>query len=165
MNKTLVLCRHAHRDTTRRELDNGLTEKGRDQAKAIKRFFFERFTEEDRASLWLVSSPKQRCLETLAPLAKELERPVDAHPDLDEATAREGHKGLEARVERFLREWGQSNIALTILCSHGDWLPVATEGLLGLPQDVKKGSWLELEWGAGAPSLKWYIPSFKPFYK
>src|SRR6185312_11499052 len=43
MTKTLVLCRHAHRDNSRRELDNGLTDKGREQAKNIRRFFGDRF--------------------------------------------------------------------------------------------------------------------------
>src|SRR4029079_6552406 len=91
MTKTLVLCRHGHRDNTKRELDNGLTDKGREQAKSIKRFFSERFSDEDlKKGVWFVSSPKLRCIETLQPTAKGLDRPVDAHPDLDEQSSREG---------------------------------------------------------------------------
>src|SRR5262245_33981006 len=71
MQKTLILIRHGHRDNSRRELDNGLTEKGQSQAKNIRRFFAERFSgDEIGKGLWLVSSPKVRCMETLQPTAK-----------------------------------------------------------------------------------------------
>lgn len=166
MAKTLVLIRHAHRDTTKRELDNGLDDKGREQAKAIRRFFSERFSVEDfKNGLWLASSPKLRCMETLQPAAKVAERTVDAHPDLDEGTMKEGEKGLDLRVQRVLQEWSQSKIGLTVLCSHGDWLPLAAYRLLGLHLEPKKGSWLELEWSGGQAVLRWYIPSFRHFFK
>jgi phosphohistidine phosphatase SixA len=166
MTKTLVLCRHAHRDTTQRELDNGLSDKGREQAKSIKRFFSERFSAEDfKRGLWFVSSPKLRCMETLQPTAKEAGRSVDAHPDLDEQSLKEGPQGLENRVNHFLKEWNSSKVGLTILCSHGDWLPLATFRLLGLSQEYKKGAWLEVESDSGRAYLKWYIPSFKTLFK
>ena len=166
MSKILVLCRHAHRDNSARDLDNGLDEKGREQAKAVKRFFMERFATEDfKKGLWLVSSPKLRCVETLMPAAKGLERSVDIHPDLEEQGQREDGSGLETRVHRFLHEWVQSKIALTVLCSHGDWLPLATYHLLGIKQEFKKGAWLEVEWISGRAYLKWYVPSFKYFFK
>ena len=58
MSKTLVFIRHSHRDNTQRELDNGLSEKGQDQAKAIRRFFMDRFAAEKfDQGLWLVSNP------------------------------------------------------------------------------------------------------------
>ncbi|MGZ3722584.1 MAG: phosphoglycerate mutase family protein [Bdellovibrionales bacterium] len=166
MTKTLVLCRHAHRDNTKRELDNGLTDKGREQAKNIKRFFADRFQAEDlKRGLWFVSSPKLRCMETLLPTAKACDRPVDAHPDLDEQSSKEGTAGLETRVKRFLNEWSSSKVGITVLCSHGDWLPLATFQLLGTYHDFKKGSWLEIEWVSGKAYLKWYVPTFRPFYK
>src|ERR1700722_14595820 len=100
MSKTLILIRHGHRDTARRELDNGLDDKGREQAKAIKRFFGERFQpEEYKRGLWFVSSPKLRCVETLQPAAKLFERPVDVNPDLEEQGPREGAAGLNQRVD------------------------------------------------------------------
>ncbi len=158
MQKTLVLIRHGHRDNSRRELNNGLDEKGREQAKALRRFFLSRFQGEDlKNGLWLVSSPKLRCVETLQPLAKAVEKKIDIHPDLDEGA------NLANRVGRFLDEWKKSPMVLTVLCSHGDWIPQAAEELLGAAVDPKKGSWLELESNAGAALLKWYIPSFKPF--
>jgi len=165
MVKTLILIRHGHRDTSNRELDNGLSDKGRDQAKAVKRFFTSRFSEEDfKGGLWLVSSPKIRCIETLLPMTKSLDRPVDAHPQLDERNANEPSGRMEERVQTFLHEWTRSQAALTVLSSHGDWLPIATYHLLGLDIEPKKGSWLELEWSGGQAALKWYIPSFRHFY-
>lgn len=167
MVKTLVLIRHAHRDTSARELDNGLDEKGREQAKCIKRFFADRFQKgEADAGLWLVSSPKLRCVETLNPLAKALEREVDVHPGLDEQSFKESSEVFEKRVATFLAEWAKSPAALTVLCSHGDWLPLATQRLMkGLNFDFRKGAWVELEWDTGVSTLKWCIPSFKTLYK
>lgn len=166
MAKTLVLIRHAHRDTTRRELDNGLDDKGRDQAKAIKRFFNSRFGSYDtQKGLWLVSSPKVRCVETLQPAAKSIQRTVDIHPGLDEQSGKEPSGAFEKRVEGFLSEWANSNMELTVLCSHGDWLPLAIRRLLpGVHFEPKKGAWFELEWESGLATLKWCIPSFKSFY-
>lgn len=166
MQKTLILIRHAHRDNTQRELDNALSEKGREQAKLIKRFFTERFSKDELGKgLWLVSSPKIRCVETLQPIAKVMERQVDVHPGLDEASARESIKAFETRIQSFLHEWQESKIPMTILCSHGDWLPTAVGQLMGIQQDFKKGAWLELETEGAFHAIRWYIPSFKHFFK
>ncbi len=165
MSKTLVFIRHAHRDTSMRALDNGLTDKGREQAKWVKRYFSARFDEDEvKDSLWLVSSPKLRCVETLMPLSKGLGRPVDIHPNLNEGEMGEGGRILEARVQNFIKEWKQSKVEVTVACSHGDWLPYAFHQLLGLYIDPKKGSWLEIEWESDRAELKCYIPSFKAFY-
>lgn len=163
MDKTLILVRHGHRDTAERSLDNGLTDRGREQAKAIKKFFCARFTpEEAKNGIWFVSSPKIRCMETIEPAAKAFSRQVDAHPLLDEQAWRADR--VDFRVQNFLKEWQNSNIGLTIASSHGDWLPVAMFQLVGLHFEPKKGSWFEIGWTAGRASLKWYIPSFKHFY-
>jgi broad specificity phosphatase PhoE len=166
MTKTLVLCRHGHRDTSRRELDNGLSEKGREQAKNIKRFLTERFDAEDlRQGIWFASSPKLRCVETILPAAKAVGREVDSHPDLDEQGSKEPSSAFEARIQRFLNEWTASTVGVTVVCSHGDWLPLVAHRLIGIPQDFKKGAWLEIEWVSGEAFLKWYVPSFRVFYK
>lgn len=165
MTKTLVLIRHGHRDATRRELNNGLDNKGKEQAKAIRRFFVDRFEGYDfKKGLWLVSSPKLRCMETLAPLGKAVERSVDAHPGLDEQGSKETRTVFEARVSAFVKEWKGSSAPLTVLSSHGDWLPLGLMELAGLTVELKKGSWTELEIVDGRTSLKWYIPTFKHFY-
>lgn len=165
MSKRLIFIRHAHRDTSVRQLDNGLTDKGREQAKAIKRYFMSRFDEDDvKGGLWLVSSPKIRCVETLLPLSKSVGRAVDIHPHLNEGEAGEGGRALEARIQNFLNEWKQSKVETTVACSHGDWLPIAVHQLLGIYLDPKKGSWFELEWESDRAELAAYIPSFKHFY-
>mgnify|MGYP000028692002 CR=1 FL=1 len=162
MVKTLVMIRHGQRDNSRRELDNGLDDKGREQAKALKHFFQKRFSDVDpEKALWLASSPKLRCIETLAPIAKALGRSVDSHPGLDEQAMRESGTAFADRVQAFLKEWNRSKVPLTVISSHGDWLPLAAYSLLGLHLDVKKGSWLEIEWDSQRAFLKWYIPSFK----
>lgn len=165
MVKTLILIRHGHRDNSRRELDNGLDDKGREQAKAIKRFYTSRFSKDaEKNGLWLVSSPKIRCVETLAPIAKSIDRPVDIHPALDEQGGKESRGAFQSRIQSFLQEWTKSQAALTLVSSHGDWLPLAVQELLGLQVDPKKGSWFEVEWNSGSAALKWYIPTFKHFF-
>ena len=165
MQKTLILVRHGHRDTSARLLDNGLSEKGRDQAKAIKKFFLARFAPGDlQGGLWFVSSPKLRCVETLIPVAKALDRTVDQHPLLDEQNMKESSSAMQERVQSFLHEWTHSRIALTVASSHGDWLPMATYHLLGTYIEPRKGSWMEIEWENGRAALRSYIPSFKPFF-
>lgn len=132
----------------------------------IKRFFTERFSKDELGKgLWVVSSPKVRCVETLQPIAKVMERQVDVHPGLDEASARESIKVFEGRVQAFLKEWQESKMEMTIVCSHGDWLPVAMSQLTGIHQDFKKGAWLELETDGSLNAIRWYIPTFKHFFK
>lgn len=165
MVKTLILIRHGHRDNSVRTLDNGLSDKGREHAKAIKRFFSSRFHEEElQSGVWFVSSPKLRCVETILPAAKALNREVDVHPLLDEQSSKEPPGRLEERVQAFLKEWSKSDVALTVASSHGDWLPLAMFNLVGLHFEPKKGSWFEVEWIGGKASLKWYLPTFKHFY-
>jgi broad specificity phosphatase PhoE len=116
--------------------------------------------------LWLVSSPKLRCQETLSPIAKALNRTVDIHPGLNEQSPGEPLAAFDKRVAAFLDEWSRASASVTILCSHGDWLPVASRRLLGgVRFEHKKAGWLELEWLGGVSSLKWCIPSFKLLYK
>ena len=127
MQKSLILIRHGHRDNSRRELDNGLDAKGKEQARAIKQFFLDRFEPNERQSgLWIVSSPKLRCVETLSPLTKALDRQLDQHPDLDEQSSREGLAEVKIRVQGFLNEWLRSKSGITVVCSHGDWSSVAS---------------------------------------
>lgn len=161
MTKTLVFIRHGHRDTSQRDMDNGLDTKGQGQARSIKAFFHTRFA--DGKDVWLVSSPKRRCQETLEPLAKSLNCEVDSHPGLDEQKKGESDADFESRVGKFLEEWMATSAPLTLVCSHGDWLPIAIKQLLGIHQEFKKGSWLELEMVGSQISLKWYIPTFKFF--
>lgn len=162
MKKTLILVRHAHRDTSERDLDNGLSDKGREQAKAIRKFFASRFGPAELANgLWLVSSPKKRCQQTLDPIAKLAGSTLDIHPDLNEQKPKESAQEFDLRVQKFLNEWSKNKAGISVVCSHGDWLPIAIFQILGTSHEMKKGSWFELEWNSQKPNLKWYIPSFK----
>lgn len=161
MTKTLVLIRHGHRDTSERELDNGLDAKGQGQAKCIEAFFHKRFSESKEVRL--VSSPKKRCQQTLKPLADSLRLKVETHSGLDEQHRGESESEFHSRLIRFIKEWKDSEDPITVVCSHGDWLPLAVHKLIGVQQDFKKGSWLEIELSGGHASLTWYIPSFKFF--
>lgn len=156
------MVRHAHRDTSDRLQDNGLSAKGVDQARALRKFFAARFGQEELSEgLWLVSSPKKRCLETLEPIAKLIGSSLDIHPDLVEQKSSETSQVLALRVQRFLDEWAKNKAKVCILCSHGDWLPIAISQILGFHHEMKKGSWFELEWVGHRAQLKWYIPNFK----
>jgi broad specificity phosphatase PhoE len=78
-----------------------------------------------------------RCLETLAPLA----RPVRSWPSLGEQRGRESDAAFRKRVALALRAALRKKAKVVVLCSHGDWLPVAAELLTGRPLDWRKGAW------------------------
>ena len=100
----------------------------------------------------------------MAPIATIGNYEIDVNPDLDEQANNEQLAKFEQRVQHFLKEWLQMPHEITLACSHGDWLPMAVFHLLGVRCDFKKGAWLELEWD-GSAQLKWFIPTFKPFYE
>ena len=167
MNKTIVFIRHAHRDTEQRHIDNGLSEKGLKQAKRIAQFFDVRFDKMsfEPKELLLVSSPKLRCLQTLKPIEVIARTQIKVSEDLLEAQQGETFDDLTARVSGFLKWWKAEGPALTLICSHGDWLPLAVHQLLGSVVYFKKGGWLELDWHEGQAHLRWYVPSFKHFLR
>jgi len=136
--KILVLVRHAHRDTTSRKADNGLSNKGQKQALEIKKELASKFMNE--APL-LVSSPKLRCIETLEPLAEALGKKVKSNDLLDEAAPDESTSELIGRIQEFLDWWKTKAPKVTVACSHGDWLPEAYGLLTGKQMDLTKGSW------------------------
>jgi broad specificity phosphatase PhoE len=137
--KTLILIRHAHRDVSDRDADNGLSEKGREQAQAIAEHFSSELGK--AATPLMLSSAKRRCQETLAPLADALGVEVKVHADLMEQKHFETEAHFTKRIDAFLEEWRTKLPETTIVCSHGDWLPIAAEKLTGKPVDFKKGDW------------------------
>ena len=151
--QTVVIIRHAHRDKDHgRQLDNGLSGKGRRQARRALKFFARRFGEKPDAVLW--TSPKKRCFETLSPIREELGVPLTAEADLDE----EGD--LDAKVNRIVRRIPDSGAEVLVICSHGDWIPLFARKVLGVDVDLEKGGWLELRWSAGSPHVTWLIQDF-----
>lgn len=158
MNKTLVIVRHAHRDTSKgQEFNNGLSDKGRKQVRKLFDFYFERFPEVEKPIL--LSSARKRCVETLEPLARKLERRLVLSPLLLERTEKETVPQFKQRIRRFKREQVKNPSELTVICSHGDWIPFFFKELLGIEIELKKGGWAEVEF-TDKPRLTWIVQSF-----
>lgn len=137
MMKLLILIRHAHRDISEHESDNGLSEKGLKQALLLAEYWKKQLNEK---LVVLLSSPKKRCRETLAPLAKALEAKVKICKDLDEQLSTEGSTKFNKRIQTFLKDWEGSEDLITIACSHGDWIPQAIAMATGENVSLKKGA-------------------------
>jgi 8-oxo-(d)GTP phosphatase len=151
--RTLILLRHAHRETTLgRDRDNGLSEKGKEQAKAIAKYYLGRFPD---SSPVLLSSPKIRCVETLLPLADKTGRDIKVVDLLDEQF--ETNTAFQRRIAKFLQWWKKSQPSVLVVCSHGDWIPAFSRLFLGTAIELKKGGWLELESKSGVLRLRWVL--------
>ncbi|MCM0606048.1 MAG: histidine phosphatase family protein [Xanthomonadaceae bacterium] len=135
--KTLILVRHAHRDTTLRALDNGLSEKGHLQAKELAEHLMKEC--EGKKPL-LLTSAKTRCLETLKPLALAMGIEVKTDELLMEQLPHESEQDMSVRIDQFITSWETEMPELVIVCSHGDWLPVAIDRMTGQFVDMGKGS-------------------------
>lgn len=166
--KTLILIRHAHRDVQLRSQDNSLSNKGLKQVLALKTYCRKRHESppslQKTGGAIFLSSPKKRCIETLTPLADALGYPLQVESALNEKQMGEGIYEFEQRVERFLDQCTSLPAQEVYICSHGDWLPVASEKLLGISLQHKKASWLEVEHWSEQNQLKAYIPNFKHFF-
>ena len=162
--KTLILIRHAHRDTDDRTRDNGLSDKGQAQVKKLTHFAmkrlksseFEGIDEKNNRPL-LFSSPKKRCQETMVMLAKELKLKVEVEPRVDEHHLLESHEGMIERIRAFLEHWEKKGPQVTIVCSHGDWIPMAIQLLTGVKVGIKKSGWIEIENAYGEMMLTWMV--------
>ncbi|MEO0337520.1 MAG: histidine phosphatase family protein, partial [Pseudomonadota bacterium] len=102
-------------------------------------------------------------LETLEPIVSVANVDLQPSDELLEALSGETFEELSERVGRFVEWWKVEGPALTVVCSHGDWLPIAVHKLLGSVVYFKKGGWLELDWFEEQAHLRWYIPTFKNF--
>jgi broad specificity phosphatase PhoE len=158
--KTLIILRHAHRDISNRNLDNGISDKGRHQAKRSSDFFEKRYQEH-----WplLLSSSRKRCLETLTPLAKRFDLRIQENARLLEQLPSEDHATFVSRIHQFFEWWLQEQEMLMVICTHGDWISVAMEYLFNMRGNFKKGCWVELQAKENKISLTWLIQSFKHF--
>lgn len=141
--KILILLRHAHRDLSDRSMDNGLSEQGWVQAKAISEEYLSQW---GTAPSLLLSSKKLRCQETLEPLSEKIKTSVQIDPRLLEQEAGESYSEFYTRIEAFLLDWKNKGPTHVVACTHGDWLPVALEMLTGSAVDMKKGAWAEIRW-------------------
>ncbi len=150
--KSLVLIRHAHRYTTLgRDLDNGLSIKGKKQRKRIARYFFKYHKEK---TFLLFSSPSKRCVQTLASISRKSQKTIELDPQLGEQLPDESFQDFKKRIAVFLDTLQKKEEEMFLVCSHGDWIPVATSMLCGLEIQLNKGGWIEFEWEAGQVRLR-----------
>lgn len=153
---TLLILRHAHRPVTHPGLDNGLSAKGREQARLILKLFKSFFGRPSK--ILLLSSPKKRCVETLRPIAKHTGGRIETDDRLLEQRPSETQSQFEDRVRRFIQQQRTSSASLTVVCSHGDWVPVGLRAATGGRMRLKKGGWAQVEFEKGAaPRLSWLL--------
>ena len=150
--KTLILIRHAHRDKKLgREIDNGLSPKGRAQVAEVRAFYKKRFS---GARAQFISSPKKRCTQTLGPLATFAKAKIKLSVDLDEGG------NVDQKARNFFLQWKRNPSALTVVSSHGDWIPVFTELAFGIAIDISKAGWIEIVQDTGSLRLTWVIQTW-----
>jgi broad specificity phosphatase PhoE len=150
MSKTLILIRHAHRDTEDPARDNGLSEKGRGQVLELVhhfKYWIER--EHPKAKIKCFSSPKKRCVQTLTPIAEKLDLGVEIDSRLTEVSPMESRQQVEARLESFLEDWKAKSAELTLVCSHGDFIPLCVQMLTGARIGIKKAGIVQIEGVSG----------------
>lgn len=141
-HKSILVVRHAHRDTSDgRSLDNGLSERGIEQAHELRERFGAPW--KSKKGVVVLSSPKARCVETVGPLAEELGVTVKIDDRLDEQDESEGafRKRIDKLAEWLINEGPDAVIA----CSHGDLIPPLLLRLIGEELDLRKGAWVVVE--------------------
>lgn len=145
MRSTLIVVRHAHRDTSEgREHDNGLSEKGRKQAKEFKKFFLDRYPDQTPV---IFASPSLRCRETVTPIAQKRGIRVRISRLLEEqrmGERPESDRAFQIRVRKFYDWWRKTSAELIVVCSHGDWIPVFLELTTEGARELAKGEWVEV---------------------
>lgn len=147
--RTLVIVRHAHRDTSEgRDRDNGLSEKGKSQAKELGKALSKRLAGSRPVVL---SSPKRRCVETVEPLAEALGCEVRVDDRLDEQHESEG--AFRKRIDTFVSQALAEGPPAMVACSHGDWIPPCLARLVGEELDLAKGAWVVIEIRDGETAL------------
>jgi broad specificity phosphatase PhoE len=159
--KRLIFIRHAHRDNARSEYDNGLSDKGLEQAQMIRDFFATRF--ETKSNFAFYSSPKKRCLETLKPLADALGHKVLIHAGLNECEMNEDYSAFRLRLEKGLESFLEMKTEINFFCSHGDVLPFLIHKILGIGVEMKKGALIEIKQTQKNFELRWLVQSLKHF--
>lgn len=123
----------------------------------MARFFLSRFSDVKPV---ILSSPKVRCVETVAPLAKAVDAEIVAVPELTEhgdLSKEETYPQFKKRIEKILSEQINSRSKIIILCSHGDWIPEALQILTGNDLALDKAGWAEFEIVGSQRKLTWLV--------
>ncbi len=137
----LLIVRHAHRDKPRGSLfDNGLSGKGKKQAKQLVKFYGTVLRKKKNQVVFL-SSPKKRAVETLMPLAKKLKKEIFPCEFINEGP--KTFQDLEGIVS-LINHYSSDKDMRLVLCSHGDTIPWLTKLLIGTTFKLEKGGCVEL---------------------
>ncbi|MDZ4677502.1 MAG: phosphoglycerate mutase family protein [Oligoflexia bacterium] len=134
MVKTIVVLRHAHRDTTLRSTDNGLSPKGREQVQKLIQTY-KKGELPKGVQFW--SSPKIRCQETIEPLCQSHDIKLKIEPLLNEQTDTESSKEFNKRIDVLAQKVKSVDDTLYV-CSHGDVIPELIQNLTGYSVDLRK---------------------------
>ena len=150
MSKTLIFIRHAHRDTEDPSRDNGLSEKGQNQVEDLVKYFKGWFAREhEDAKVKCYSSPKKRCVQTLEPISRGLGQSIEIDARITEVSPLESESEARARLGAFLEDWKSKNSEVTLVCSHGDVIPLCVQSLTGARIGIKKAGVVQIEGVAG----------------
>lgn len=141
--RRLILVRHAHRDKKQgRDVDNGLSKKGWKQEARFRKHWKKRLK---GRSVTFVSSPKLRCVETVAPLAAALDCDVGVMNLLDEQRNEESQLTFDGRIMKFIVWMKTQKVEYVVASSHGDWIPDCL-ALLGVGrEEISKGDWRKID--------------------
>lgn len=150
IQRRLFLVRHGHRDTTNYRDDNGLSDKGISQLQGLASFFSEYL--EDTKEIAFSCSPKKRCIESLQIIATGFSKKIFVEEKLIEQQDDEDSKKFEGRIKDWLNDWKKEETPISIICSHGDWIPLFMKISMDLHIDVKKSGWLELNYTPSSDS-------------
>ncbi len=152
----IVALRHAHRTVGLPTEDNGLSPKGQAQTQRLTKAIIDKW---GKSIKWkLLSSPKLRCQETLSLLEKELDLEIIVSPELDEQGPSESSIDMIQRISQFVENL-ESHRGNYILCSHGDWIPMFQEIIVGQSDSISKADALLFK--KEAKNIKWscsYLP-------
>ena len=125
----LILVRHAEKEGFTGH-DPGLSTRGLAQAKSLVDVLIagkkgkglgkdaDEWPKPDR----ILSSPKRRAQQTLAPLGEKMKKKVDVVDDLDERRSNETNAGFRQRLRRFISELEGGTSKCVVCCSHLDWI-------------------------------------------
>ena len=139
--KTIVVLRHAHRNSTFQQEDNDLSERGQEQVSDLVEDYLEGLMPSGNQFL---SSPKKRCIQTLQPLAEVAKKDLEVFRPLDEQTSAEGKSDFLQRIESLANNLKQRP-GVTYICTHGDVIPELLNHLCGFHIDISKGDYLIIE--------------------
>ena len=130
-----LYIRHAHRSTSERERDNGLSDKGRAQGLVLATYLENKLAALKPRKVY--SSPKQRCVETAGFVARWAGVQVIVDPRLDEQGPWEPESHFRSRLGAFFAEAREKREVCYV--SHGDVLPHILDLAGYNPLEIKKG--------------------------